>query len=98
MDFSYLDGVPLVTDVVTAADGYPALVVRDRDESLKRMAAEIARLEELLEDGTVEACDYGFKRGWHCTRGRGHGGPCALWPSRWQRIKHWLSYGGRLPR
>jgi hypothetical protein len=29
-------------------------------------------------------------RGWYCTRGAGHDGPCAAWPTRWTRIRQWL--------
>lgn len=35
-------------------------------------------------------------KGWYCLRGV-HDGPCAAWPTRWTRLKLWLTHPGRGP-
>lgn len=42
-------------------------------------------------------CDYRFKRGWWCSRDRGHDGPCALRPVPW-RLGLWWEYEGAYRR
>ncbi len=43
------------------------------------------------------ACDYRMKRGWWCSRDRGHDGPCALRPVPW-RFGLWWEYEGAYRR
>lgn len=33
-------------------------------------------------------------KGWYCLRGA-HEGPCAAWPTRWTRVKLWLTHPRR---
>lgn len=42
-------------------------------------------------------CDYRFKRGWWCSRDRGHDGPCALRPTFWN-VRDWWEYDGQYRR
>jgi hypothetical protein len=42
---------------------------------------------------TTRRCNRRFKRGWWCSRARGHEGPCALRPRWWNVPGRWLVRG-----